>query len=265
MSHSPLKRLRALPVLLACALTFAACGGGKANGPGDSKLLGEGELVAAMSGEFQPFSYRDGNKLTGFDYDIAAAVAKEMDLKLKTKTGAFDTLIGGLKSNRYDVLVASMTPTDDRKKQVDFSKGYYSSGATAFVADTSTCTDITKLGKPTLGVAAGTTYNDFLKGKPWVGEVRTFSSDITALRDVSTKRLDAAVTDRLVGLYQIKEAGLKLQPCGEPLYTEEPAFAVKKGNKGLVTELNKALATIKENGVYATISKKYFGQDISGS
>lgn len=95
--------------------------------------------------------------------------------------------------------------------------------------------------------------------------MRTFSSDITALRDVGAGRLDAAVTDRLVGLYQIKEAGLDLKTCGDPLYSEDPAFAVKQDSDELTEQLNQALATIKENGTYAEISEKYFGQDISGS
>lgn len=266
MTQSPLHRLKLLTLALVGAFALSACGSsGTAEGPGGARLLSEGELVVAMSGEFQPFSYREGNTLTGFDYDIAEAVATEMGLELNTKTGAFDTLIGGLKSNRYDVLVASMTPTEERKEQVDFTDGYYSSGAQAFVAADSDCTDVAELDKPTIGVAAGTTYNDFLSDKPWVGNVRTFSSDITALRDVGAGRLDAAVTDRLVGLYQIKEAGLDLKTCGDPLYSEEPAFAVEQDNDELTAELNDALATIKENGTYAEISEKYFGQDISGS
>lgn len=260
-----LKSATVVAATLAVLATLTGCGSGKSEGPGGAELLSQNSLVAAMSGEFQPFSYRDGNQLTGFDYDISQAIAKEMGLKLDAKTGAFDTLIGGLKSSRYDVLVASMTPTDERKKQVDFTDDYYSSGATAFVAKDSTCTDVSQLDKPTIGVAAGTTYNDFLRGKPWVGKVRTFGSDITALKDVSTGRLDAAVTDRLVGLYQINEAGLDLKQCGDPLYEEAPAFAVKKGNDKLTAQLNKALAGIKDDGTYADISKKYFGQDISGS
>lgn len=265
MRFHRLKTATVVAAALATLTTLAGCGGGKSEGPGGAELLGKGQLVAAMSGEFQPFSYRDGNTLTGFDYDISAAIAKQMGLELDAKTGAFDTLIGGLKSNRYDVLIASMTPTADRKKQVDFTDGYYSSGATAFVAKDSSCTDVTKLDKPSIGVAAGTTYNDFLKGKPWVGKVRTFGSDVTALKDVGTGRLDAAVTDRLVGLYQINQAGLDLKQCGDPLYQEAPAFAVKKGSSKLAAQLDKALAAIKKDGTYAKISQKYFGQDISGS
>ena len=124
----------------AALMTLAACGGDDGGSASDGpRLINDGELVVAMSGEFQPFSYFDSNELTGFDYDIGAAIAEEMDLELKTETGAFDTLIQGVKSKRYDVLVASMTPTEERDNAVDFTDSYYTSGATMFVTDDSDC------------------------------------------------------------------------------------------------------------------------------
>ncbi|GAA1186344.1 ABC transporter substrate-binding protein [Ornithinimicrobium humiphilum] len=265
MSRTP-RSTRAAAVTLGAVATMllAACGDG---GSGDNALGldTDGTLVVAMSGEFQPFSYFEGNTLTGFDHDIGVAVAEELGLEVDAQTGAFDTLIQGLKSNRYDVLIASMTPTEERDKQVDFTESYYVSGAQAFVAPGTDCTDISQLDSPIIGVASGTTYQDWLteNGGDWVGEIRTFTSDVTALQDVATGRLDAAMTDRNVGLYQIQESGLDLVECGDPVFTEEPAFAVEEGNTALVEALDEALATIKENGTYAEISEKYFGKDIS--
>jgi polar amino acid transport system substrate-binding protein len=243
---------------------LAACGGATNDGSGDEpRLIKDGQMVVAMSGEFRPFSHFENNKLTGFDYDIAVAIADAMGLKLETKTGAFDTLIQGVQSNRYDVLIASMTPTEDRDKAVDFTDSYYTSGATMFVRNDSDCSDPTKMDQPTVGVASGTTYESFLKDQDWVGDIRTFTSDVTALQDVDSGRLDGAMTDRLVGLYQIDQAKRDLRDCGDPLYTEKPAFAVKEGNSALVDQLNEALAKIKDDGTYAEISKKWFGKDIS--
>lgn len=250
------RRAGALAGIAAASLALTACGGS------DSKLLNDGTLVAAMSGEFQPFSHFEGDQLTGFDYDIAAAIADEMGLELDAKTGAFDSLIQGVKSDRYDVLVASMTPTPERDEQVDFTDPYYLSGATVFVPTDSDCQDPTQMDSPAIGVASGTTYETFLNDEDWVGEIRTFTSDITALEDTEVGRLDAAMTDRLVGLFQIDQADRDLRVCGEPLYTEEPAFAVREGNTELVNELNDALAAIIEDGTYAEISQEWFGQNI---
>ncbi|GAB3820793.1 ABC transporter substrate-binding protein [Tessaracoccus terricola] len=268
-SFNPRRRVRTLAAVVgvaALALTACSGDGGEETGGGDDLgLINDGTLVVAMSGEFQPFSYFEGNELTGFDYDIGVAIAEELGLEVDSQTGAFDTLIGGVQANRYDVLIASMTPTEERDQAVDFTDSYYVSGAQAFVAPDSECTDITEMDSPVIGVASGTTYQSYLEdeGGDWVGEVRTFSSDITALQDVATGRLDAAMTDRNVGLHQIQESGLDIVECGAPLYTEEPAFAVKEGNTALQEALNEALASIKEDGTYAEISEKYFGKDIS--
>lgn len=256
------KRTIGVASVAALALGLAACGGGDDEASGEAQLLEDGKLIVAMSGEFQPFSHFEGNELTGFDYDIAAAIAEELGLELDAQTGAFDTLIQGVSSNRYDVLIASMTPTEERDRAVDFTDSYYSSGAQVFVTNDSDCEDPSQLDNPTIGVASGTTYESFLAEQDWAGEVRTFTSDITALEDTEAGRLDGAMTDRLVGLYQINEAQRDLRTCGDPLYTEEPAFAVKDGNSGLVEDLNEALAAIIEDGTYAEISEKWFGQDI---
>lgn len=269
MSFRP-TRAALVALTVSGTLALAACGGdggdgSAADGASEAQLINDGTLVVAMSGEFQPFSYFDGDQLTGFDYDIGQAVAEEMGLEVKGETATFASLIGGLQANRYDVLIASMTPTEERAEAVDFTQGYYSSGAQVFVPAGSDCTDPADLDDPTIGVATGTTYATYLEGEgaDLVGEIRSFDSDVVALRDLGTGRLDAVMTDRLVGLYQIEEAGLDVVECGDPLYSESPAFAVKKGNTGLVEDLNAALDTIVENGTYAEISEKYFGQDIS--
>lgn len=256
-------RILAAAAVGVMALTSACGGGGSDAESGKPELITDGELVVAMSGEFQPFSFHEGGQVVGFDKDIAQALADEMHLTLKTETGPFDSLIAGVKSGRYDMLVASTTPSEERKKAVDFSEPYYQSGATYFVKTDKTCNSPEDLKDPLVGVASGTTYEKYLKdnGTPQ-DKIRTFPSDITALQDTQEGRLDAAMTDRLVGLYQIEKAKRDLKPCGEPLFTEGPAVAVGKDNP-LLGEVNKSLAAIKSNGKYAEISNKWFGQDIS--
>lgn len=246
----------------ACALALTACsgsGGGDGDGP---QLLNDGELVVAMSGEFKPFSHFEDNQLTGFDYDIAAAIADEMGLTLKPETASFASLIQGLQSSRYDALIASMTPTDKRKEVVDFTESYYTDGAQYFVTTDSDCEKFDVESNVSVGVANGTTYDQFLADEGFKGEVVKFESDITALEDTEAGRLDGTITGLLVGLFQIEDAKRDLRACGEPLYTESPAIAVAKDNP-LKGDLDEALKAIKDNGTYADISTKWFGEDIS--
>lgn len=254
---------RTAAAAVACALALTACsdgGGGDEEGP---QLINEGELVVAMSGEFKPFShFDDDNNLTGFDYDIAAAIAEELDLELKTETAAFASLIQGLQSNRYDALIASMTPTEERAEVVDFTGSYYTDGAQYFVPTDSDCEAFDIESNLNVGVANGTTYAQYLEDEGFKGEVVSFESDITALEDTEAGRLDGTITGKLVGLFQIQDAGRDLRACGEPLFTESPAIAVAKDNP-LGGDIDAALTAIKDDGTYAEISTKWFGEDIS--
>ncbi len=262
---------RAAAVVAACALALTACSAdddveatpGEGGGESDAQLINDGEIVVAMSGEFKPFShFDDGNNLTGFDYDIAAAIADEMGLTLKTETAAFASLIQGLQSSRYDALIASMSPTEERQEVVDFTEPYYTDGASYFVPNDSDCEAFDINSTVSVGVANGTTYDQYLMDEGFEGEVVKFESDITALEDTEAGRLDGTITGKLVGLYQIKEASRDLRECGDSLYEETPAIAVAKDNP-LGEDIDDALAAIKENGTYAEISTEWFGEDIS--
>lgn len=260
--HKRTRTLTSVIFLALIGLLLTACGTGDDGPEGEPRLITDGQIVIAMSGEYRPFSYWEGSQLTGFDYDIAEALADEMGLDLVAETAGFSTLVEGTASGRYDMLVASTSATVERAQMVDFANGYYSSGAQFFVPSGQECTSILDIDNPTVGVASGTTYESYLRDEGITDAVRTYESDITALQDAATGRLDGALTDQLVGLHQIQEAGLDLEPCGDRLFDETQAPAIAKGNP-LLGEVNDALAAIIDNGTYAEISTKYFGEDVS--
>ncbi|GAB3714185.1 ABC transporter substrate-binding protein/permease [Mariniluteicoccus flavus] len=259
----PVRVIASVLSVFLIGLVVSACTPAQQRQSAEPKLITKGEIVVAMSGEYRPFSYVDNGKLSGFDLDIAQALADEMGLKLVPKTAGFSTLVEGTASGRYDMLVASTTATPERAKVVDFADGYYSSGAQLFVKQGQQCSSIEDVRGQELGVASGTTYEKYVKDKKITDRVKSFESDITALQDAATGRLGGAITDQLVGQHQIKEAGLGLVPCGDRLYSETQAPAVAKGNP-LRGEVSRATAAIIKNGKYAEISTRYFGKDISG-
>lgn len=260
--HKRTRTITSVIFLALVSLLLTACATGDQEGGDEPRLITEGQLVVAMSGEYRPFSYWEGAQLTGFDFDIAQALADELGLELVAETAGFSTLIEGTSSGRYDMLVASTTATAERAQMVDFANGYYSSGAQFFVPSGAECTSIHDMTAPTVGVASGTTYETFLRDEGITTNVNTYESDITALQDAATGRLDGALTDQLVGMHQIEAAGLDLEPCGERLFDETQAPAIAKGNP-LREQVNEALATIIDNGTYGEIATKYFGEDIS--
>jgi polar amino acid transport system substrate-binding protein len=256
-------------VVAVAAISGCAVGSGSGGGSdqGDQQLdtVQSGSLTFAMSGQYRPFNYYNkANKLVGFDVEIGDEVSRRLGLKPNPVTGPFNTLLAGLVGGRYDAIIGSMADTPEREKQADFSKPYYSSGAELFVAKDSKLSSVKDLHDATVGVALGTTFEEYARKLAGVKKVSTYQADIQALREVENGRLDAAITSKLMGLYEIKQAGIAVKPVGDELYPDAAAIPVAKGNDKLLKAINKALADMKADGTYQKISEKWFGQDISG-
>ena len=114
-----------------------------------------------------------------------------------------------------------------------------------------------------IGVANGTTYAEHAEQFEKVKEVKTLKDDNFTLQELSAGRIDAVITDKLVGLNAIKEGGYNdLDTAGDVLYDETIGIAIRKEDDTLRQAINKALEEIIKDGAYAEISKKYFGRDI---
>ena len=114
-----------------------------------------------------------------------------------------------------------------------------------------------------MGVNLGTTYEQALRKHQEVGEVRSYSGIPEILVDLQANRLDAFVTDRLVGLWAAKKRHLDLKLIGAPLYTEHMGIAMQQGQPKLKAAVNAALAQMRRDGTYHRLSEKWFGRDIS--
>ncbi len=94
-------------------------------------------------------------------------------------------------------------------------------------------------------------------------KVTGYDSDVIALQDLPTGRVDAVITDKMVGVMGMKE-GLKIKEVGDPLYVDEMAIAVRKGDSDLLEKINKALEEMIKDGTYEKISNKWFDYNILG-
>ena len=108
-----MKKLLALFFVLLMALSlFAGCGGNK------------NELVMATNAAFPPYEYKEGNKIVGIDAEIAEAIAKKLGMTLVIEDVEFGAVLTGVAQGKYDMGMAGITVTEDRKKTMDFSNTY---------------------------------------------------------------------------------------------------------------------------------------------
>ncbi|WP_284614581.1 ABC transporter substrate-binding protein [Aquabacterium humicola] len=221
----------------------------------------DGKIVIATEGQFAPFNFFQGSKLTGFEVEVAEAIAAKMGLKVEWKALSFDALLTGLRQDRWDMVIASHGITDERAKAVTFTEPHYCSGGVIITKKPEIKTAKDLAGK-VIAVQTGTTYQENVKKVSAVKEIKNFPQDTDARAALVSDRVDAWVTDRFVAMNSLSAnpgAGLKM---GDFLFIERIASAVAKGNTGLAGEINKALAAIQADGSYAAISKKYFNDDI---
>lgn len=256
-------KLIVIAALAAAALALVGCGAddGSADDAGTAETF-----VFANSGAYKPFSFDQGGEIVGFDVDIANEIAERIGRTPDMRSPIpFDTLIQGLRDGRYDALVASHGITEERREQVDFSRPYYRSGAQTFVADDNQSIMTTDdLPGMTIGVVKASTYLDLAQEITGDENVVTYESDIVALQDLTTGRLDAVITDKLVGFIAMDESGLAIKAVGDVLEQDEMGIAVQKGDSELLDAINSALEDMIADGTYEEISLRWFPENILG-
>ena len=253
----PLLMLSRRVALVAAAGLLAA---GAAQARAIQDIRKSGTIVIATEGKFAPFNIVDNGKLTGFEIDVANAVAAKMGLKVDWKMMGFDGLLIGLQQDRWDLVIASHGVTEERARAVTFADPHYCTGGVIISRD-----GAIKSGKDLTGkivaVQTGTTYYDAAKKLP-VKDVKNFPQDNSARAALEAGHVDAWVTDKFVGKASLAATPGTALKEGDFIFTEKIAAAVSKGNAGLVGEFDKALAAVMADGSYAAISKKWFNEDI---
>ncbi|WP_374561956.1 ABC transporter substrate-binding protein [Ideonella sp.] len=221
-----------------------------------------GTIVVATEGQYAPFNFFEGSKLSGFEVDVMEGVAKKMGLKIEWKTLGFDALLTGLGQDRWDLVIASHGITEERAKAVTFTDPHYCSGG-AIVTKNAALRTAKDLAGKTIAVQTGSSYLEAAQKIPGVKEVKNFPKDPDAQAAVMSDRADAWVTDKFVVMDVLKNnKNTGLRATGM-LFVEKIAAAVAKGNDGLAGAYNKALGEfMAKGGGYEALSMKYFGEDV---
>lgn len=237
-------------------------GGESSEASSDYDLVEDGKFTYAASGEFKPFSMTNASgEMTGFDIDVAKAVAEELGLEPNQQKQKFASIVEGVKTGRFDAAVASHTITPERSEQVDFSTPYYYSGAQVFTRPDSDIQSLEDLEGMEIAVSKGSTYSEY--AKEVTDNIKTYDSDVVALQSLAKGRHDAVITDFLTGKEAMQQ-DLEIE-AKDMIERSEQAIAVAKGNDKLLEDINAALEALREDGTLAEISNEYFGDDITSA
>lgn len=216
------------------------------------------DLTFAMEPSYPPFeTTNEKGEIIGFDVDIANAICKEIQANCSFKSLSFDGLVQAVKQKRIDGAISAMDITEARSKQVLFSEPYYDSSA-SFIALKSKA-DLAAA--KNVGVQNGTTFQQYVVAEAKQYAPKAYNSLQDSILDLKNGRIDLIFGDTAVLADMLsKEADLTFvgEKVTNPKYFGNGlGIAINKGNKELVEELNKGLATIKANGEYQKIYDKW--------
>ena len=206
----------------------------------------------------------DKREVEGFDIDIAKALTKEIlgdENKAEFVEVTSKTRIPLLKNGNIDAIIATMTISEERKKQVDFSDVYFDAGQSLLVNKTSNIKDVTDLDETTtvLAVKGSTSAENIREHAPKakVLELENYAEAFTALQ---AGQGDAMTTDNSILLGMASE-NADYVLAGDK-FTDEPyGIALNKEQEGFQEALNQGIKAIKENGTYSEIYMKWFNEE----
>lgn len=229
-----------------------------------SKIKEAGVIRIGTEGTYAPFTFHDSNgKLTGFDVDIAKEVAKRIGVKAEFVETKWDGMIAGLNSNRFDIVVNEVGITKERQQKYDFSNPYIVSKAVLIVRkDNNSIKKFSDLkGKKSAQSLTSNLAQIATANGADLVQVDGFNQAIDLL---NSKRVDATVNDSLSFYDLIKQKpDTQLKVVDTDKNADKDAIILKKNKKELLDAINKALKSMKADGTYLKISKKWFGTDVS--
>ncbi|QKV17645.1 ABC transporter substrate-binding protein [Oricola thermophila] len=225
------------------------------------------KIRIGTEGAYPPFNNLEADgTLTGFDIDIAKALCAEMNAECEFVTQDWDGIIPALLAGKFDAIIASMSITEERMEKVDFTDHYYTNSLTFAAAEDADLegVDPASMAGKTVGVQEGTISAQFLEENYPNTNVNAYPTQLEAYADLKNGRSDAVLADFGV-LYDWinSDDGQGYDFFGEPVSKDDKiGIAVRKGEQELKEKFNAALESIRANGTYAEINKKYFPFDI---
>lgn len=232
-----------------------------------NKILERGVLKVGLEPGYMPFEMKDKKgRIIGYDVDIAKAMAKAMGVELEIVPTAFDGIIAGLLTGKFDVIVAGMTITQQRNLKINFSDPYLVVGQTVLInkkfeeeIKSAKALDNEKyIITAKLGQTGEIVAKKFFKN----AKINTFDTEAEAVSEVLNGKATAFINDQPYNAIFADDKGKgKLVHLDKPLTFEPLAFAIKKGDPDFLNWLNNFLRQIKEDKVinlHETLYQKWF-------
>ncbi|HHZ4600608.1 TPA: ABC transporter substrate-binding protein [Legionella pneumophila] len=211
-----------------------------------NEQINQNTLRFSTSAEYPPFEYIENGEIKGFDIDLAKLIAKELGKEAVFDNMQFSTVLPALNSGQDDVAIATITITEERKKNFDFSIPYYFEGMAAVFDISQPVKEISQLTGKKIAVQLGTVMEIWLHQNFPNAEITALDNNNQAIEALIAGHVDVVLMDGAQGgVYSKKYPGLSYSILAKA--NEGYGLVLKKGSP-LRDEINSALENLKAKG-----------------
>lgn len=252
-------------LLISVMVVLSACGqNNKENTPAatnnnaatDPPAVEKTTLTLGTSADYAPFEFHkmiDGkDTIVGFDIEIAREIAKDMNAELKIQDMDFDGLLLALDTGKVDMVISGLTPTEERKKNVDFSEIYYltSQGVLVKKDQAEQFKSLDDLKGKKIGIQKGS-IQEGIAQEIADAKLTALAKIPELILELKSGRVDAIILEKPVAdQYAVAQTDIAVSEVKieQPVEEAGVSIAVKKGNQDLLNKIDGTIARLKESG-----------------
>lgn len=242
----------------------SSAGSSAASDTGSYALVADGKLTVGTSADYEPFEYMEDGAYKGFDLDLITKIAEKLGLTVDIQNVDFDSIVPGVASGaKYDVGIASITVTPERKKQVDFTDSYYMDDqAIVTMKDNTEITadnyaDELNAADVKIAVQSGSTAEAFAKENFPKATLVPFKNATDCFSALQAGQAAALVTNRSVAGQMVASSFDNEQVIKQVSTGEEYSIAVGKDNAALKDAINGAIKELTDDGTIDALMEQY--------
>ena len=229
-----------------------------------ARIRDKGEITIALEGNWSPWGYHDeDDKLVGYDVEIGEKIAEKLGVKVNFVESGWDSLLAGVESGRFDMIINGVDVDEDRQAKFELSTPYaYGRTVVIVRSDDDSIQEMEDLdGKSTANTLQSTYAN---VAESYGASVTPVDDFIQTIELLTAGRIDATLNAEVSFFDYLSihpDAPVKIA-CYDSQTTEQ-AIVMTKGETALREAVDKALEEMREDGTLTQLSEKYFGTDIS--
>lgn len=222
------------------------------------------KLVVGMELAYPPFEMRNTkNQPDGISVRMAEDLGEFLGKPVEVRDVAWDGIIPALKSGKIDLIISSMTKTEERARSIDFSDGYVTNGLCLLVSKDSKIQSVADLKKPDARIAVklATTGQLWAKENLPDAQFTILDASATCVLEVIQGRADAFIYDQISIYRHWQKNQETTRPILQPIREETWGIGLRKGETELKADINQFLKEYREKGGFEALAEQYMAKE----